>query len=159
MFETGLTRKSIANSDTKQHLIANRELIHDYYVDYSVYQTGSKEVLPSYGKGNLLLRLDNGFLKLANDWYAPDLGFNIISTIQLGEKGIEIWLQTTDQPSQILHNGEILGYADPIDGQYILRLKKSSELPIIANSTSPQPKKSTKPHDIKLWHSRMGHLG
>ncbi len=68
-------------------------------------------------------------------------------------------MQTTDQPSQILHDGEMLGYADPIDGQYVFRVKKTSELPIIANSTSPESKKDTKPHDIKLWYSRMRHLG
>ncbi len=47
MFETGLTRKIIADSGTTQHLIANRELIRDDYDDYSEYQTGSGEVLPS----------------------------------------------------------------------------------------------------------------
>ncbi len=70
-----------------------------------------------------------------------------------------MWLQITDQPSQFLHDGEILEYGNPIDGQYVLRIKKTTELPIIANLTSPQSKKSTKLHDIKLWHSRMGHLG
>ncbi len=48
MFETGLTRKIIADSGTTQHLIANCELIRDYYNDYSEYQTRSEEVLPSY---------------------------------------------------------------------------------------------------------------
>ncbi len=81
MFETGLTRKIIADSGTTQHLIANHELIRDYYEDYSKYQTGSGEVWPSFGKGALLLPLDNGFLKLANVWYTPNLDFNLISTI------------------------------------------------------------------------------
>ena len=134
MFETGITQKIIVDSGTTQHLIANSDLIRNYYVDYSEYQIGSGEILPSYGKGTLLLSLDNGFLKLTNVWYAPDLSFNLISTIQLGEKGVEMWLRTTDQPSQILHDGTILGYADPIDGQYIFRLKENLELPVIANS-------------------------
>ncbi len=159
MFETGLTRKIIADSSTTQHLIANRKLIRDYYNNYSEYQTGSREVLPSYGKDPLLLPLDNGFFKSANVLYSSDLGFNLISTIQLGKKRVQIWLQTTDQPSQILHDVEILGYTDPIDGQYVLRVKKTSELPIIANSSNPYSKKSTKPNDIKLWHLRMGPLG
>ncbi len=159
MFETGLTRKFIADSSTIRHLIDNHELIRNYYDDYSEYQTGSGEVLPSYGKGTLLLPLDNGFWKFANVWYFPDFGFNLISTIQLGEKGLKMRLQTNDQPSQILHDREILGYADLIDSQYVLWVKKTLEQLIIGNSTSPQPKKSTKPHDIKLWHSRMGHLG
>ncbi len=66
IFETGLTRKIIADLSTTQHLIANRKLIRDYYDDYLKYQTGSGEVLPSNEKGTLLLPLDNGFLKLAN---------------------------------------------------------------------------------------------
>ncbi len=70
-----------------------------------------------------------------------------------------MWLQTNDQPFQILHDGEIPGYADPIDRQYVLRVKKTSELPIIAHSTSSHSKKSTKLYDIKLWHLRMKHLG
>ena len=104
MFETGVTQKLIADSGTIQHLIANRNLIRDYYDDYSEYQTGSGEILPSYRKSTLLLPIDNGFLKLTNVWYAPDLGFNLISTIELGEKEVEIWLQIIDQPSQILHD-------------------------------------------------------
>ncbi len=119
MLETCITRKIIVDSGTIQHLIANCRLIRDYYNNYSEYQTGSGEVLPSYGKGTSFLSFDNRFLKLANVWYTPDLGFNLSRTIQLDKKGVEMWFQTTDQPFQILHNGEILGYADPIDGQYV----------------------------------------
>lgn len=68
-------------------------------------------------------------------------------------------LQTTDQQFQILHDRAILGYADPIDRQYIFRLKETLKPPAIANLADTQPKKGTKPEDIKLWHSRMGHLG
>ncbi len=103
--------------------------------------------------------LDNGFLKLSDVQYAPDLGFNLISTIQLGKKGVEMWLQTIDQPSQILHDRAILGYADLIDGQYIFRLNQTLETPTIANSADIQPKREAKPGDIKFWHSRMGDLG
>ncbi len=98
-------------------------------------------------------------MNIGNVWYTPDFGFKLISPIQLSKKGVEIWLRTTDQASQILHDEEILGYADPIDRQYVPRVKKTSELFIIANSTSSPPKESNKPHDIKLWHSRKGHLG
>ena len=156
MFETGVTQKIIADLGTTQHLITNRDLICDYYDDYSEYQTRSRKVLPSYAKSTLLLPLDKSFLKLNNIWYAPDLGFNLISTIQLGEKEVEIWLKTTDQPSQILHDEAILGYADFIDGQYVFWLKDNPKLPAIANSADT--KGETKSADIELWHSRIGHL-
>lgn len=70
-----------------------------------------------------------------------------------------MWLQTTNQQSQILHDRVILGYADLIDGQYVFQLRKTLELSAIANSVNAQPKKEAKPRDIKLWHSHMGHLG
>ena len=103
--------------------------------------------------------LDNGLLKLSDVWHAPDLGFNLISTIQLGEKRVEMWLRTTDQPSQILYDRAILGYVDSINGQYVFRLKQTLETPIIANSADIQPKREVKPGDIELWHSYIGHLG
>ncbi len=159
MLETGITGKIIADLGTAKHLIANCQLIRDYYDDYSEYQTGSREAFPSYRKGTSFLPFDHGFLKLANVWYIPDLGFNLIRTIQLDKKEVEMCLRTTDQPFQILHDGEILGYADPIDGQYVFQLKKTSESPIIVKSTSPLEKKSTKPQDIERWHSRIEHLG
>ncbi len=48
IFETGFTRKNIVDSGTKQHIIVNCNCICEYYEDYSEYQTGSGEVLPSY---------------------------------------------------------------------------------------------------------------
>ncbi len=92
MFETKITKKILVDSGTIQYLSVNRELIRNYYVHYSEYQTRSEGVLPSYKKYILLLPLDNGFLKLANVCSSSDLGFNFIGTIQLGNKRVEMWL-------------------------------------------------------------------
>lgn len=124
MADTSHIRKIIADSGTTQYLIANRDLIRDYHDNYSEYQTGSGEFLPSYGKGTLRLPLDNGSLTLLDTWYAPGLGYNLISTNQLGKKGVERWLRTADKPSQILYDGAILGYAK-IDGQCVFWLKEN----------------------------------
>lgn len=64
MSGTNTLTSIIADSGTTRHLIANKAFIQDYYDDYSEYQTGSGEVLPSYGKGVLSLPLHNGTLKL-----------------------------------------------------------------------------------------------
>ena len=37
IFETSVTQKIITDLGTTPHLIANCELIHDYYDDYSEY--------------------------------------------------------------------------------------------------------------------------
>ena len=158
IFDTGIIQKIIGDSGTTQYHIANCELIHDYYDNYFEYQTRSGKVLPFYGKGILLMPLDNSFLKVSNVWYTPNLGFNLISIIQLGEKGVEMGLQIMNQPSQILYDRAILGYADFIDGQYVFRLKQSLKTPTIANLADIQSKKDAKLGDIELWHLRMGHL-
>lgn len=149
----------IADLGITEHLIANWDLIQDYYEDYSEYQTRSGEVLPSYDKGTLLLPLDHGTFKLLDIWYTPDLGFNLVSTIQLGKKRIEMWLYTLDQPSQILYNRATLGCADPLDRQYVFCLQKFSVPTLITNSAKIYIKKDIKPGQIELWHTHMGHLG
>lgn len=84
------------------------------------------------------MSLNNGFMKLTNIQYTLDLNFNFINTIKIGKKGVEMWLQIINQPSQILHNRAIFGYVDIIDGQYIFWLKKTLKLLTIANSIDIQ---------------------
>ena len=64
MFQTGVTRKIIVDSGITQHLIANCDLIRNYYDDYSEYQTKSGEMLLFHGKVTLHIPLDIGFLKV-----------------------------------------------------------------------------------------------
>ena len=100
---------------TTAHLIFNRDFIQNYYEDYKVYQTGSGEELSSYGKGTLYLPMNGGNLTLIDVYYAPNLGFNLLSTVLLENKGVEMYLRVTNLASQILYNNEILGYANPIN--------------------------------------------
>ncbi len=48
-------------------------------------------------------------------WYALDLGFNSISTLQLRKKSVERCLCTTDQQSLIFVDKETPGYTYPIE--------------------------------------------
>lgn len=70
-----------------------------------------------------------------------------------------MWLHTTNQSSQILYNGDILDYTNPIVGQYVFQLKEILELPAIVNLKNAQQKKKAKPGDIELWHLYIGYLG
>ena len=69
-----------------------------------------------------------------------------------------MWLRITNQPSQILHDGAILGYTDFIIGQYIFRLKETLKSRVFVNSADIKPIKAARPEDIKLWYLHMGHL-
>lgn len=110
-------------------------------------------------KDTTLLLLNNFCLKLTNVWYSPNLDFNLISTIQLGKKRVEMCLQTIDEPIENFHNRVVPGYFDPNDGQYVFWLRKTLEFFTIANSADTPPKKKVIPRDIKLWYLRIEHLG
>ena len=112
--------------ETTAHLISNRDFIQNYYENYKVYQTGSGEELSSYNKGTLYLPINNGNLTLIDVYYASNLGFNLLSIVLLRNKDVEIYLRVTNLVSQILYNNEILDYANPIDNQYVVRLKFTS---------------------------------
>ena len=141
------------------HLIANRDLIQDYYEDFEQYRTGSGETLPPFGKGTLPMSLDHGTLTLLDVLYAPDLGYNLISTMLHGRKDVETYLRTSDPASQLLYKSNVLGYADPTNEQYVVRIKPTP----VTNATktgrrSEQPTKA-RPVHFGIWHERMAHLG
>ena len=66
MFKTGVIHKIMVDLGITQHLIANCNLIFNYYNDYWKYQKQLGEVYSFYGKNILLLPFDNSFLELSN---------------------------------------------------------------------------------------------
>lgn len=70
---------------------------------------------------------DNQFnintLSVTNVSWAPELGYNLLRTIPLAKKGVEMFLRKAGQPSEIVDK-EVLGLANIIENQYIIRLKE-----------------------------------
>lgn len=87
IFETSVNSKIIANLSTIQHFFVNCKLIYKYYNNYLKYWTWSKEVLPLHRENIPFMSFDNSFLKLINILYTSNLGFKLISIIQLYKKG------------------------------------------------------------------------
>ncbi len=54
---------------------------------------------------------------------APSLGYNLLSTIPLAKKGVEVFLRQIQVPSEIRHHGELFGVEDIIDNRHVLRTK------------------------------------
>ena len=115
-------------------------------------------MLSTEGKGSLLVSLDNGNggvtdLILTNVLFAPDLKFNLISTIQLGKKGISTYLMADDKPAQLVHKGKVVGLAKTINNQYVLQTTTISPTEVRALTTTNGTKAP-----IQTWHERLGHL-
>ena len=132
----------LIDSGAAAHIICNKDLFQEvtFRSENSCLETSSGEVLSTEGKGSLLVPLDNGNrgatnLILTN---APDLKFNLISTIQLGKKGISTYLMADDKPAQLVHKGKVVGLAKTINNQYFLQ-----------TTTMYQSYRSTGPHHHK----------
>ena len=150
----------LIDSGATAHIICNKDLFQEgtFRSENSCLETGSGEVLSTEGKGSLLVSLDNGNggvtdLILTNVLFAPDLKFNLISTIQLGKKGISTYLMADDEPAQLVHKGKLVGLAKTINNQYVLQTTTISPTEARALTTTNGTKAP-----IQTWHERLGHL-
>lgn len=128
-------------------------MITNYRENQHVFETGSGEKVTAYGYGDVILQLQLldkmiNTLTVSNVSWAPDLGHNLLSTIPLARKGIEVFLRRTSRQSEIIFEDELVGLADMIDNQYVIFLAKSSfpKINVVKNLTP------------EIWHARLGHL-
>ena len=87
-------------------------------------------------------------LIVSNISWAHDLSQNLLNTIFLAKKGIEVFLKRTGQLSEIYFEDEVIRQVDIIDNQYIIRLAKFfvPKVIVVKNLTP------------KIWHAQLGHL-
>lgn len=62
---------------------------------------------------------------------------------------MEVRHRTSEQPTELLYDDKILGYADLQKGQYVMRTQTPTATALTMKS----------PTSIETWHARMGHLG
>lgn len=142
--------KIIIDSGATSHVFSNKSFIFDYEPIESCVETGSGELLkcPGRGKAKIDLEGPNGNIDamIKDVIWCPDLGHNLLSTLPLGRRGVEVFLRVDGRPSEFWKNDKVFGYADIIDNQYVVRgdAYQVNQANIIV---SPQ-----------LLHQRMGHL-
>ena len=152
--------KVIIDSGATDHFFANRAYFSTYEEYHHEFQTGSGEILTAHGYGDVVLRLAHPdgpevIWTIKKVSWAPSLGHNLLSTIPLARKGVEVFLRQPHIPSEISHHGSLFGVADIIDNQYVVRTTG-----YFPNSTFDQGIiNAVTPISIQTWHRRMGHLG
>ena len=145
----------IINSRATDHFLCNRDLFTIYTKYEHEFQTGTGEKIAANGYGNVDLRLsdydDNiTILTVTNMSWALQLDHNLLSTILLAKKSIDVSLRKAGQPSEIIADDEVFGLADMIENQYVIRLAESLILAIVNRVRAPT---------IETWYVRMRHLG
>ena len=76
--------------------------------------------------------------------WAPELGHNLLNTIPLAQKGIEVFLRKAGQPLKIVDDEGIFGSTNMIGNQYVIRLAETS-IPVIFNRVTTST--------IKTWYT------
>ena len=106
-------------------------MITNYREHRPLFETGSGKKVTANGYGDVILQpqfLDGTIntLTVSNVGLAPNLGHNLLSTILLAQKGIEVFLRRTGRPSEIFFEDEVVGLADMVENQYVTCLARFS---------------------------------
>ena len=101
-------------------------------------------------KGFLLIPLDDGNrnltdLILTKVFFAPQLKFNLISTIKLGKKSIAIYLLADGKPAQLVHKERVIRLAKPVNNQYVLQTRSSNVQAFVSTNLA-------RATSIQIWH-------
>ncbi len=103
-------QKIIINFRATDHFFSNRAYFSIYEEYHHEFQTGSGEVLAAHSYGDVLLCLAHPdgsevIWTIKKVSFAPSLGYNLLSTIPLAKKGVEVFLRQVQVPSEISHHG------------------------------------------------------
>ncbi len=119
-------QKIIINSGATDHFFSNRAYFSKYEEYHYEFQTGSGEVLAAHGYGDVVLCFANPdgsevISTIKKVSLAPSLEHNLLSTIPLAKKRVEVFLPKVQVPIKISHHGELFGVDDIINNQYVIR--------------------------------------
>ena len=92
---------------------------------------------------------NDNFLTVTNLSRASKLRHNVFSTIPLAKKSFEVFLRKLVCPSKLYFKGKVVGLANIIESQYVVRLAKDPESATIYIEVSSS---------IKTWFARLAHL-
>ena len=144
------------DSGSTAHIFCTKDLFQEgtFESKKRYCETGSGKRLHIEGKGTLRIPLSNEEntstdLILTDVFWAPQLKFNLISTIMLGKKGVSTYLRSDGKPSQLIYKDKVIGLAKEVDDQYILQTSTPIQTLVTAHTTKSP---------IQIWHERLGHL-
>ena len=150
-----LVTSVIIDSGATDHFFSNQDLFSIYTEYKHEFEIGIREKIAAHGYGNVDFRMTDltdyvNTLTVTNVSWVLELDHNLLSTIPLARKGIEVCLRKAGQPSEIVVDEEVFGLADIIENQYVIRLAETPKPATVNRVTAPT---------IETWHARMGHLG
>lgn len=101
------------------------------YAEYEhQFETRIGEKISTYGYGNVKIKISDhqgniNILTVTNMSRALELSHNLLNTMLLARKVVEIFLRKAGQPSKIIIDEEIFDLADIIENQYVIWLTET----------------------------------
>ena len=149
------TQDWIVDSGASNHMTCNKEWLKNYRAIKPIrIETAENErFIEAVGCGDVVLFLKNrsGVQKVtvANVYFVPNLGKNLLSIGKISEKGVIVQFSKQICIFKTQSHQEI-GFALLQKGLYILQTAQQQILHAVNNATAADSK--------ELWHFRLGHL-
>lgn len=150
----------LLDTGASHHLTSSRSCFDEgsYEPWVQTLQSASGEVFRSIGKGSVTLVLDRDKdedleLTITNVLHTPRASVNLIAMGALALKGVGGRIL---KDRILIERGteNLVGIADLVDAQYVMRVKPRHSQTGYAN-----PVKQPVWADLQTWHRRLGHLG
>ena len=117
--------KVIIDSRVTSHIFVNKNLIFNYKLKLFFVETDFDELLKcselNKAKINMKKSDENTEVTVKNIIWCSELEYNLLSTISLSSRSIEMFLRSQKKSSEFRKNERVFGLADIINNQYVVR--------------------------------------
>ena len=108
----------------------------------------NKSIIKSDTSGDIegILTEDKNEIKISNVLYVPELNTNLLSVMELQDKGLDILFRKNK--CEIKKGNRVIVQGNKVSGIYCVKLSTIEKCNMLTNATESET----------LWHYRMGHL-
>lgn len=145
-----LINQNLLDSGATEHANNCRDAFTNFQSIRETAHTATGKAIVSYGRNDVVKMITHKEITFQEVIYIPTLVNNLYSTSRLCCRGWDILMKYTSQVV-LSHNDEVVGFADEVKNEYIMRFIRDTHLQLNALA------KPTK--DLKVWHGCVAHLG
>lgn len=147
----------VLDSGCTKHMTFDRGHFIDYKKHGGLVTVANGKTLKVQGGGTIEVPIQGKMTEITGVIYVPDLGYNLLSVSQLGERGMQCHFDGTS--ATLMRNGRVVATAGKQGKTYVLKgyAQEEAKPASLEAGLLAQPEKSQQIAEI--WHQRLGHPG
>ena len=139
----------VLDSGCTRHMTFDRGHFIQYRKHKGTVTIANGKILQVQGGGTIEVPIHGKMTQITGVIYVPDLGYNLLSVSQLGERGMNCNFESSS--ATLLRNGQIVAIACKLGKTYVLKGSTFEKAGLAS---------AEKDHKTSLmWHQRLGHPG